>query len=88
MKKLVYQIEGYTGVYNPETKEVERVQTLAKISIPNPTNEEIERAAAIAYKGEYTIEDDGQPEPEAQSLEVRTAALEEALTLLLEGATE
>lgn len=37
---------------------------------------------------ENTIEVSGEFEPVEQSLEERTAALEEALTLLLEGATE
>lgn len=50
-------------------------------------NEEI--AKREAYNGEYTIEDDGQPEPEAQQTpEERIAELEEALELLLSGATE
>lgn len=50
-------------------------------------NEEI--AKREAYNGEYTIEDDGQPEPEAQpTQEERIAELEEALELLLSGVTE
>lgn len=47
-------------------------------------NEEI--AKAEAYRGEYTVEDDGkeeQPTPEQ-----RIAELEEALELLLSGVTE
>lgn len=53
----------------------------------NETNEEIARMEA--YNGEYTIEDDGQPEPEVQqSPEERIAELEEALALLLSGVTE
>lgn len=47
-------------------------------------NEEI--AKAEAYKGEYTIEDDGQPE--VQTPEQRIAELEAALELLLSGVTE
>ena len=51
------------------------------------SNEEI--AKREAYNGEYTIEDDGQPEPEAkQTPEERIAELEEALVLLLSGVTE
>lgn len=50
-------------------------------------NEEI--AKREAYNGEYTIEDDGQPEPEPkQTPEERIADLEEALALLLSGVTE
>lgn len=50
-------------------------------------NEEI--AKREAYKGEYTIEDDGQPETETTpSQEERIAELEEALDMLLSGVTE
>lgn len=50
-------------------------------------NEEI--AKKEAYNGEYTIEDDGQPEPAAEpTQEERIAELEEALELLLSGVTE
>lgn len=52
----------------------------------NEANEEIAKAEAL--NGEYTIEDDGAEETAAISAEERIAALEEALTLLLEGATE
>lgn len=53
----------------------------------NEANEEI--AKKEAYNGEYTIEDDGQPEPEAQPTpEQRIAELEEALAMLLSGVTE
>lgn len=51
----------------------------------NETNEEL--AKREAYNGEYTVEDDGQPEPEATA-EERIAELEEALSLLLSGVTE
>lgn len=53
----------------------------------NEANEEI--AKREAYNGEYTIEDDGQPEPEAKPTEAeRIAELEEALDMLLNGVTE
>lgn len=53
----------------------------------NAVNEEI--AKKEAYNGEYTIEDDGQPEPEVQPTpEQRIAELEEALAMLLSGVTE
>lgn len=53
-------------------------------------SEEGEEAAKVeAYNGIYEIYEDGEEEPvEPQTLEQRTAALEEAITLLLEGATE
>lgn len=43
-------------------------------------------AAAEAYNGEYTIEDDGQPEPEPTDAE-RIAQLEATINALL-GVTE
>ena len=50
-------------------------------------NEEI--AKKEAHNGEYTIEDDGQSEPEAQpSTEERLAELEEALDMILNEVTE
>ena len=53
----------------------------------NEANEEI--AKKEAHNGEYTIEDDGRPEPEAPQTEAeRIAELEEALALLLSGVTE
>ena len=53
----------------------------------NEANEEI--AKQEAYNGEYTIEDDGEPEfvPQ-QTQEERIAELEEALAMLLNGVTE
>lgn len=57
-----------------------------KIIPYSEANEAIARAEA--YNGEYTIEDDGQEPVVEESLEERTTALEEALGLLLEGATE
>lgn len=53
----------------------------------NEANEEI--AKKEAHNGDYTIEDDGQPDPEAQPTpEQRIAELEAALELLLSGVTE
>lgn len=49
----------------------------------------VEIAKREAYNGEYTIEDDGQPEPEQPMTDAeRIAQLEEALELLLGGVTE
>ena len=48
-------------------------------------NEEI--AKQEAYNGEYTIEDDGQPEAQPTP-EQRIAELEQALEMLLSGVTE
>lgn len=53
----------------------------------NESNEE--NAKREAYNGEYTIEDDGKPEPVVeQTTEQRIAELEEAIELLLSGVTE
>lgn len=49
-------------------------------------NEEI--AKQEAYNGEYTVEDDGVEETIESTPEERIAELEEALELLLSGATE
>ena len=65
MKKLKYKIMGYASIYNPETKEVEQKESLATVTVDySEANEEI--AKKEAYNGEYTIEDDGQPEVEEQ----------------------
>ena len=69
MKKLIYKVEGYTIVYNPETEADEQHLSLATAVVENPTEKDIARATEISYNGEYTIEDDGQPDPEIPSAE-------------------
>lgn len=60
MKKIVYKVLGKTTTEDVEAK------VLCGVERPySEANEEI--AESEAYNGEYTIEDDGQPEPE-QSL--------------------
>lgn len=52
---------------------------------------QIAEALKYAHNGQYTIEDDGQPEPEPsreEQLETDVAELKEALNLLLSGVTE
>ena len=71
-----------------ENPEIERIfATITRTY--SEANEEIakEIAKKEAYNGEYTTEDDGQPEPK-QTPEERIAELEEALALLLSGVTE
>ena len=69
MKTLIYQIEGYLDVHNPETEKVEKQPTLATVTVENPSEKDIAQAAEIAYNGEYTIEDDGEPvEPTAEEM--------------------
>ena len=67
-----------------ENNEIEQI-FLDKTLPWNEANEKI--AMKEAYKGEYTVEDDGQPELEATP-EERITELEEALALLLSGVTE
>lgn len=81
MKRLIYQVLGYQGVYNPESGEIEKQESLATISTDDVSAEAIERAKADSYNGEYTIEDDG--EAEVPTLEDRLGALESALLELL-----
>lgn len=52
----------------------------------NEANEEI--AKAEAFNGEYTIEDDGQPEVTPPTQEEQIKELQEAIELLLSGVTE
>ncbi|MBR4077575.1 MAG: phage tail assembly chaperone [Oscillospiraceae bacterium] len=69
MKKLIYKIKGYTATYNPKTDEVEQQLSLAGATVENPTEEEIARAANLAYNGEYTIDD--VPDPPMTADEAR-----------------
>ena len=82
MKKIVYKVLGKTAAEDVE------VEVLCGVERPySEANEEI--AKREAYNGEYTIEDDGQPEPEQPMSDAeRIAQLEEALELLLNGVTE
>lgn len=83
MKVLVYKICTMVNIgteADPIIKE-----TFSDVHMTwNPINEET--AKKEAYNGEYTIEDDGQPEPVTE--ESRITELEEALELLLSGVTE
>lgn len=95
MKKLIYKVEGYTLVYNPETEEDEQRLALAEAVVENPTEDEIARAAEIAYNGEYFLEDDGVEETveptlddRVQTLEKTSADMSEALNMILSGVTE
>ena len=57
MKKIVYKVLGKTTTEDVEAK------VLCGVERPySEANEEI--AKREAYNGEYTIEDDGQPEPD------------------------
>ena len=86
MKKLIYNTTGISEVYNPETEEVEQQQILVGVVVENPSAADLERVEKVAYNGEYTIEDDGEPEPVTDTR--RIDELEEAIDLLLSGVTE
>lgn len=82
MKKIVYKVLGKT------TAEDVEAEVLCGVERPySEANEVI--ANREAYNGEYTIEDDGQPEAEQPMTDAeRIAQLEEALEMLLNGVTE
>jgi hypothetical protein len=82
MKKIVYKVLGKTAA--------EDVEAEVLCGVERPYSEaNVEIAKSEAYSGEYTIEDDGQPEPEQPMTDAeRIAQLEEALELLLNGVTE
>ena len=87
MKRIKYKF--LSAEINLGTEEEPNIKQifLNKSMTYSEANEEI--AKQEAYNGEYTIEDDGQPEPEPkQTPEERIAELEEALALLLSGVTE
>lgn len=86
MKILKYNLP--TKVNTGTVENPQEMVIFFRVAMPwNEANEEI--AKREAYNGEYTIEDDGQPEPEAQPTDAeRIAELEEALAMLLNGVTE
>ena len=78
----------YKFVVGEDTPEIEPI-FLEKCLQWSEANEEI--AAAEAYNGEYTVEDDGLEETEEtteRTQEERIKDLEEALEMLLSGVTE
>lgn len=61
MKKIQYQL--MTEINHGSEEEPRMEQMFSAVSLDwNETNEEIARREA--YNGDYTIEDDGEPEPE------------------------
>ena len=62
MKYSKYQILAYSHRYNQDTDAVEKVEEL--VTVTAQYSEEAEATAKqTAYNGQYTIEDDGRPEP-------------------------
>lgn len=69
-------------------KDGERVENLTAKAM-SYSEENLTIAEKEAYNSQYTVEDDGQPEPEVQHTEAeRISELEEALAMLLSGVTE
>ena len=81
MKRLIYQVLGYQEIYNLETGEIEKQESLSTVSTDDISEENIEYVKTIAHNGEYAIEDDGIVE--TPTAEERLAALENALLELL-----
>jgi hypothetical protein len=89
MKILTYKVMGYTGVYNPEIKEVEQIECLATMVVECPTQaileEKEEIAKAEAYNGEYIIEDDGQPDPTSEPTQLDCLEAQIAYLAMMTG---
>ena len=72
----------------PIEKDGERVESLTAKAM-SYSEENLTIAEKEAYNSQYTVEDDGQPEPEVQPTEAeRISELEESLAMLLSGVTE
>lgn len=61
MKRIKYRVLGYMDSYNPDTEETEQVEALSHVDIPYSADN-LAIAQRDAYSGEYTIEEDGEPE--------------------------
>ncbi len=96
MKKIVYKREIPEIVeQTPDGEQVvireAYLQTESLVFTESNKDIQIAEALKYAYNGEYTIEDDGQPEPEPsreEKLESEVSELKEALDLLLSGVKE
>ena len=88
MKIIKYKLLNEVNLGTDETPNF--IRSFHDVIIPYSEEGEI-RAKNEAYNGEYTIEDDGQPEPEPsreENLEAEVSELKESLELLLSGVTE
>ena len=74
MKKIKYAILGYTGVFHPETEEVEDKEVVS-YSIMDYSPEAEEMAKEKAYGGDYEIFEDGEPVAEPTTDDVLNAML-------------
>lgn len=90
MKVIKYRVLGYTGVWNPETEEVEQKECLAGMKRPY-TEEAYQKALAEAYNGEVTVEEIPDEVADPTPQEDNDAMLidhEYRITLLELGITE
>lgn len=71
MKKLIYKIEGYTFVYNPETKKEEQRSCVSTVTVECPTQAVFDTNYPIAEKeaipGSIEVTGEFDPEPETPS---------------------
>lgn len=77
MKKLIYQIEGYTAVYDPKTETVEQKASLATVEVPCENQAQFDDAYSIAKKvavGEIVVEGE---------FDTTTASTDDVLNALL-----
>ena len=78
-------------VVNDETEADPKIRKFFVKQGMSYSDKNLKLAQKEAYNGQYTIEDDGQPEPEPsreEQLETDVAELKEAVDLLLSGVTE
>lgn len=93
MKRLRYQVMGYTIIYNEETQQNEQHE--APATIEQPWSERAEQYARQVALGAVEIYDDGEEidisttglENRVTALEENDAAINEALDMLLSGVT-
>ena len=86
MKRIKYKV---STEFNIGTEEEPQYKTFFADRYMFPvTHENIEAVKAIAYNGEYTIEDDGEPEPaptQLDRIEAQTTYTAMMTDTLLEG---
>lgn len=68
MKILTYKVIGYTGVYNPQTEEVEQLESIYTVKRECPTQAIFDANYPIAEKEAIpgTIEVSGEFDPEPE----------------------
>ena len=81
MKRIKYKV---STEFNIGTEEEPQYKTFfADRDMFPVTKENIETVKAIAYNGEYTIEDDGQPEPEPEPTQLDRVEAQSTYTAMM-----